>query len=53
MKNETIKQSVIEKLILIANGGEAVQVTRDEAEYLGISFINDESVIEDKETENE
>lgn len=49
MKNEqNIKQSAIEKLTLIANEEFGVQLTKEEVDYLGITNINDESIVKEE-----
>lgn len=48
MKNEAnIKQSAIDKLTLIANEEFGVQLTKEEADYLGITYINDETIVKE------
>lgn len=53
MKNIDLHQSVTHKLKLIANQEEGVELTKEEAEYLNITSLDDDMILRDnKEGEN-
>lgn len=46
MRTDLEKQLAIDKLKLIANQEEGVQLTMSEAEFLQITSLNDDSILE-------
>lgn len=46
MRTDLEKQSAIDKLKLIANQEEGVQLNESEADYLQITSLNDDSILE-------
>lgn len=46
--NEIIKQSAIDKLTSIANQEDGIQLSQEEVDFLGINYINDETILKEK-----
>lgn len=49
MENKSIKQSVIEKLTLIANQEEGVALTNEEADFIDITSLDDATILAERE----